>query len=55
MPALALAIGEPAEGEEIGRVEQRTPSERVEPLARLDFLGDVRQTGGERRGSVHGH
>ena len=44
--ALALAVGDPAERQQIGRVEQRDAVLERQPLPRLDLLGDVRQSGG---------
>ena len=46
--ALALAIGQPAERQQIGRVEQRTPSSNDSRSRRLDLLGDVAEPGAER-------
>ena len=44
---LALAIGQPADGEEVGRLEQPNALVEGEPFLRVHLLGDV----GEPRGA----
>jgi hypothetical protein len=42
---LALAIGEPSDGEQVGRLEEPNAVVEVEPEAGVDFPGDVAQAG----------
>jgi hypothetical protein len=46
MTALAFAVGDPAEREQIGRVEEGDAILERQPLRRVDFLRDIRQPGG---------
>ena len=46
VPALALAVRERADGEQVARLEEAQPVGRVEPLASLELLGDVGEPGG---------
>ena len=41
MTALALTVGDPAERQEIGRVEQRHAVVERQPFARVDLFGDA--------------
>ena len=50
MPPLALAVGEPADGEQIGRLEQADAVVEVEPDAGVEFFGDVGEAGGSETG-----
>ena len=42
---LALAVGQPADGQQIGRLEQTDAVVERQPLARLQFLVDIGQSG----------
>ena len=44
---LALAVRDPAERQQIGRVEQRDAVVERQPFPRVDLLGDRRQPGGD--------
>ena len=52
VPLLALAIGQPADGQQIGASNSRTPSSSVEALAGVELVGDVEEAGGGEA-SVH--
>ena len=45
MPALALPVGEPANGEQVRALEQTDAVVEREPEAGLDFVGDIRHSG----------
>ena len=45
MPLLALAVREPADGEQVGRVEQADAVLEREPFACLQLVVDVGQPG----------
>ena len=46
MPPLALAIGHPADGQEVGRLKQAQPVVQRQALAALELVGDVEEIGG---------
>ena len=46
VPALALAVGEPADGEQIRTVEQSDAFVEIEAQAGIELGGDIGQTGG---------
>ena len=50
MPPLPFAVGEPAEGEEIGRFEQADTVGHFQPQPGVQFVGDI----GESRGAYPG-
>ena len=53
MPLLALAVGEPADGEQVGAVEQPDAVARDQALAGVELVGDVGEAGGGEAGA-HG-
>ncbi len=50
MQPLALAVREPADGEQVGRVEQPHAIRQVEPDTRVELLGDVSKACGAEAG-----
>ena len=50
MALLALAVGQPADGEQIGRLEQPDAVVEIEALAGVELLGDVEEAGGGEAG-----
>ena len=52
VPLLALAVGQPAEGEQIRAGEQPHPVVELEPGPRLELVGDVEQPRWLRGGSA---
>src|SRR5207249_3512798 len=43
---LALAVRQPANGEQIRTIEQSNPVGEIQPTAGVEFCGDVSQAGG---------
>ena len=52
MPAFALAVGEPADRQQIRRLEQTDAVGQVEPQTGVEFFSDVRKAGVRETG-VH--
>ena len=46
MPLLALAVREPADGEQIGALEQPHAVVERQPLAGVELVGDIGEAGG---------
>ena len=55
MPPLALAVGQPADGQQIGRVEQPHAVVEVEALAGVELVGDVERGRRREDGSASGN
>ena len=55
MALLALAVGEPADGEQIRRLEQPDAVVEVETHAGVELLGDVGEAGGGETGRASGN
>ena len=48
--ALALSVGQPPDGQQIGRIEQTDAVDQVEPDASFKLVCDIQQAGGNQAG-----
>ena len=55
MALLALAIGQPADGEQIRRLEQADAVVERQPLAGVELVGDVGEAGAPQTRGGKGH